>query len=155
MRDGLKTRGALPVDSVDGDGVGEARHKRGNAALVGSLRTGPEHCTDDDVANELGVDLGLINGGLENRAQQILDEGILETTTSGLANRRSEGRDNHNVIVRLDARRSKREIARGSGGRANRGGCGGRAINVADERSYAVHCEGFLKVGQGQWQGYE
>lgn len=95
--DGHQTRGALSVESDEGNGLGDAGNKAGSSVLSGT-GTGSENVSADDITDELGVDLGLLDEALQQRGEQLGRRGVLEQTLASLGVGSSVGGGDDNVI---------------------------------------------------------
>ena len=73
----------MPVHGANGDGVGDARVK-GSHASSGCTSSGGKHVPHSDVANEGGIDAGLLDDCAEDTGEDLLWAGVLETTLLAL-----------------------------------------------------------------------
>lgn len=80
---GLETRGALSIECASGSALGEASEEGGGAHLGGTT-AGGEDGANADILNEVGVNLGALEDGLQDTGHEVGGLGILEATLATL-----------------------------------------------------------------------
>lgn len=95
--DSHQTGRALSVESDKGDGLGDTGNEAGGSVLSGT-GTGSEDVTADNITDELGVDLGLLEQAGEESGEQLGRRGVLEQTLTSLGVGGSVGGGDDNVV---------------------------------------------------------
>jgi hypothetical protein len=94
--DSLETGRAEAVHGVGWGGVWNAGSESSGTNLVGSV--GLDDVAKDDIVDERWVDLGLVEGVLDHVEDELIWEGILESTTASLGERSTDGGGDDNVV---------------------------------------------------------
>ena len=94
----LQTRRALSVQALDGGTNGEAGRK-GSSTELGCTAARGEDGADGDVFDELGVDTGALDEGLEGAVEEVGGLGVFEATLATLCDGCAEGACYYNLWV--------------------------------------------------------
>lgn len=98
-------------------GVWNSYGKGSGTDLVGCA--GLDDIAEDDIVNEGGVDLGLLEGVFEDAEDKLVGEGVFESTTTGLGEWGTNSSRDDNVVGVLGGtregirRREDRKMLRG------------------------------------------
>jgi hypothetical protein len=94
--DGLETGRAETVYGVGCGGVWNSYGEGSGADLIGCV--GLDDIAKDDIVNEGGVDLGLVESVFEDVENKLVREGIFESTTTGFGEWSTNSGGDDNVV---------------------------------------------------------
>lgn len=94
---GLETRRALPVQGLDGSGLGEARNE-GSSTELGSTTTGRQDGADSNILDILGINTALLDDSFEDTGQEVSGSSVLESTLATLGEGSAQGTGHDDII---------------------------------------------------------